>query len=63
MINYNKAQKILLNSKISIRNEIIFTKNVLNRVSATNIYSPVNYPAGNNTAFDGYAVNSREQLD
>jgi len=62
MINYNKAQKILLNSKISIRNEIIFTKNVLNRVSATNIYSPVNYPAGNNTAFDGYAVNSRETI-
>ena len=62
MINYNKAQKILLNSKISIRNEIIFAKNALNRVSATNIYSPVNYPAGNNTAFDGYAVNSRETI-
>ena len=62
MINYNKAQKILSNSKISIKNEIIFTKNVLNRVSATNIYSPVNYPAGNNTAFDGYAVNSRETI-
>ena len=28
--------------------------------SAKNIYSPVNYPAGNNTAFDGYAINSQE---
>jgi len=60
MIEYKKAQKILLNSKIKIQNEIIFAKNSLNRVSAKNIFSPTNYPAGNNTAFDGYAVNSKE---
>ena len=62
MIEYKKAQKILLNSKIIIHNEIIFAKNSLNRVSAKNIFSPTNYPAGNNTAFDGYAVNSRETI-
>ena len=62
MINYNKAQKILLNSKIKIQNEIIFAKNSLNRISAKNIFSPTNYPAGNNTAFDGYAVNSEETV-
>ena len=62
MIEYKKAQKILLNSKIKIQNEIIFAKNSLNRVSAKNIFSPTNYPAGNNTAFDGYAVNSRETI-
>ncbi len=60
MINYKKAQKILLNSKIKIKNEIILANNAINRVSATNIYSPVNYPAGNNTAFDGFAINSKE---
>ena len=60
MIEYRKAQKILLNSKIIIHNEIIFAKNSLNRVSAKNIFSPTNYPAGNNTAFDGYAINSKE---
>ena len=62
MIEYKKAQKILLNSKIKIQNEIIFAKNSLNRISAKNILSPTNYPAGNNTAFDGYAVNSKETV-
>ena len=62
MIEYRKAQKILLNSKIKIQNEIIFAKNSLNRISAKNILSPTNYPAGNNTAFDGYAVNSEETV-
>ncbi len=62
MIEYRKAKKILLNSKIIIQNEIIFAKNSFNRVSAKNIFSPTNYPAGNNTAFDGYAVNSRETI-
>ena len=62
MIEYKKAQKILLNSKIKIQNEIIFAKNSLNRVSAKKIFSPTSYPAGNNTAFDGYAVNSRETI-
>ena len=60
MIDYKKAQKILINSKINIKNEIILAKNSINRISAKNIYSPTNYPAGNNTAFDGYAINSKE---
>ena len=60
MIDYKKAQKILANSKINIKNEIILAKNSINRVSAKNIYSPTNYPAGNNTAFDGYAISSKE---
>ena len=62
MIEYKKAQKILLNSKIKIQNEIIFAKNSLYRVSAKNVFSPTNYPAGNNAAFDGYAINSRETI-
>ena len=40
MIEYKKAQKILLNSKIKIQNEIIFAKNSLHRVSAKNVFSP-----------------------
>jgi len=60
MINYKKAQKILINSKINIKNEIILAKESLNRISARNIYSPTNHPAGNNTALDGYAVNFKE---
>ena len=60
MIEYKKAQKILLNSKIKIQNEIIFAKNSLHRVSAKNVFSPTNYPTGNNTAFDGFALLSKE---
>ncbi len=62
MIQFNKAQKILSKSKIKISNEIILTKNSINRVCANNIFSPSNYPSANNTAFDGYAVNSKETI-
>ena len=62
MIKYNKALKILLKSKIKIQNEIICAKDSLNRVSAKNVFSKTNYPTGNNAAFDGYAVNSRETI-
>ena len=60
MIEYKKSQKILLKSKIKISDEKIFVKKSLNRISAKNLNSPVNYPAGNNSAFDGYAIRSKE---
>jgi len=60
MIEYKKAKKILLSSKIKIPNEIILAKNSLNRIVSKNIYSQTNYPAGNNSAFDGYALKSSE---
>ena len=60
MIDYNKAKKILSKSKIKIKNEKILVKNSINRISTKNIYSPVNYPAANNTAFDGFAINSTD---
>ena len=60
MISYNKAKKILFNSKINIKNEIVLVGDSINRISAKNIYSPSNYPSSNNTAFDGYAVNAED---
>ena len=62
MINYKKAKKILIKSKIKIESELVGSMNSLNRVCAKNIYSSSNYPAGNNTAFDGYAIKSRDTL-
>ena len=44
MISYNKALKILLSSKIKIKNEVVLSKNSSNRIAAKNIYSPSNYP-------------------
>jgi molybdopterin molybdotransferase len=60
MINYKSAKKILLSPKIKIKDEKINCFDSLNRVCASDIYSSVNYPSGNNAAFDGFAINSRE---
>ena len=49
-------------SKISIGVQTVSFLDSLNRISAENIYSKVNYPAGNNTAFDGYAINSKDTI-
>ena len=63
MINYNQAKKILLKSKIKIKDESIPTSKSLNRINTLDIYSSVNYPAGTNAAFDGFAINSKETKD
>ena len=60
MISYKKALSILIKNKIKKENEMINSKNSSNRICAKNIYSPTDYPSGNNTAFDGFAVNSKE---
>ena len=60
MINYKEAKKILLKSKIKIKDEIINSSKSLNRINVLDIYSAVNYPAGTNAAFDGFAINSKD---
>jgi len=60
MIEYKKAQKILTKSKIKIKDELISITKSLNRVSTKDVFSPNNYPAANNAAFDGYAINYKE---
>ena len=60
MISYKQSRKILKNSKIFIGNELIKSSNCLNRVTTENIYSKANNPSGNNAAFDGYAINSKD---
>jgi molybdopterin molybdotransferase len=60
MINYKEAKKILIKSKIKIKDEIINSTKSLNRINVLDIYSAVNYPAGTNAAFDGFAINSKD---
>ena len=60
MINYNQAKKILIKSKIKIKDEFIDSSKSINRVNVLDIYSTVNYPAGTNAAFDGFAINSKD---
>jgi len=58
MISYKKSRNILKKSKIIIGNEILKSTNSLNRISASNIFCKVDNPIENNSAFDGYAINS-----
>jgi len=60
MINYSQAKKILIKSKIKIKNELINPSNSVNRINVSDIYCTVNYPAGTNAAFDGFAINSKD---
>ena len=60
MINYTEAKKILKKSKINIKDEIIDSSKSTKRINVIDIYCPVNYPAGTNAAFDGFAINSND---
>ena len=56
MKSYNQAKKILINAKLKIKDEIININSSLNRIVSENILSKVNFPAGDNAAFDGFVV-------
>ena len=60
MINYKEAKKILIKSKIKIKDELIDSSKSINRTNVLDIYCTVNYPAGTNAAFDGFAINSKD---
>ena len=60
MNSYNSALNKLKRNNISIKNEIVSIKKLLNRVVAKDVISPSNYPLCDNTSLDGYAVSSKE---
>ena len=60
MISYQYSKKILKKAIIKIKDENIKSTNSLNRVISKNVYSTINYPSGDNAAFDGYAINSKD---
>ena len=60
MNTYKFALKHLIKNKILIKDEKISINQSLNRVSSSDVFSSVNYPSCDNTAFDGYAINSKE---
>ena len=60
MISYEQSKKILKKSIIKIKDESIVSVNSLNRVTSSNIYSKINYPASDNAAFDGFAISSSD---
>ena len=60
MISYKSSKNILKKGVIKIKDEKIKSIKSLNRVSSSNIYSTINYPTGDNAAFDGFAINSKD---
>ena len=60
MISYDQSKKILKKAKIKINEEKINSIKSLNRVVSSNVYSNINYPTGDNAAFDGFAINSKD---
>ena len=60
MISYEQSKKILKKAKIKVKDESVISINSLNRVTSSNVYSDINYPADDNAAFDGFAINSND---
>ena len=60
MISYKESKRILRKSIIKIKDERISSIYSLNRVTSLNIYSSINYPTGDNTACDGFAIKSSD---
>ena len=60
MISYRYSKKVLKKAIIKIKDENIKSINSLNRVVSSNIFCGINYPTGDNAAFDGYAINSQD---
>jgi len=60
MISYKKAISLINKISVNLPIEEISISDSLNRVNARDIFSPSELPSSNNSAFDGYALLSKE---
>ena len=60
MNSYKAAISKLNNNPLKIGSEIVSIKDALNRISSKEVIAKSDYPSDGNTAFDGFAVNSKE---
>ncbi len=60
MNSYLTAILKLNKSNIKINSELVSIKDALNRISSKEVIAKSDYPADDNTAFDGFAINSKE---
>jgi len=60
MISYKKAISLINKNLITLPSEKIPIKKALYKICAKDILSPSKYPSFNNSAFDGFALASRE---
>ena len=60
MISYSKAISLINNNSAILPTEKIPIEQVLHKVCAEDILSTSKYPSSNNSAFDGFALVSKE---
>ena len=60
MNSYKAAINKLNNNPLKIGDEFVSIKDALNRISSKEVVAQSDYPADDNTAFDGFAINSNE---
>ena len=60
MNRYNTVLNHIRKNKLNIKDEVVSLNKSLNRVSSYNVFSKSVYPSENNTAFDGFSINSKE---
>ena len=60
MNRYNTVLNHIRKNKLNIKDEVVSLNKSLNRVSSYNVFSKSEYPSENNTAFDGFSINSKE---
>ena len=60
MNSYKAAINKLNNNPLKIGDEFVSIKDALNRISSKEVVAQSDYPADDNTAFDGFAINSKE---
>ena len=60
MISYKKAISLIKKNSITLTSKKIFIKKALYKICAKDILSPSKYPSFDNSAFDGFALVSRE---
>ncbi len=60
MISYRESIRLIDKISLKLPNETVSTVKAINRVCAEDVLSPIKNPPHNNTAFDGFAVLSKE---
>ena len=60
MNRYKTVLNHIRKNKLNIKDEVVSLNKSLNRVSSYNVFSKSVYPSENNTAFDGFSINSKE---
>ena len=60
MISYKQSNKLLKNSTILIRDELLKSNNSIHRIAEETVLSKSDNPAANNSKFNGNAIDHKD---